>query len=439
MSKRIGDFARLLFLISPMTLFLSETQAIAQPADTLTDESKVPKYTLPDLMTALDGTKIETVEAWRTRRRPEILRLFEEHIHGKTVGGRPQGMKFIVTEEDKEALGGKATRRQVTILFREDGTGPQIDLLMYIPNGANAPVPAFLGLNFQGNHSVHADAKIRLYPRWVRSGEGVINNRATEAARGCNAHRWQLETVIDRGYALATACYCDADPDTSQDDFSDGIHPLFYEAGQTRPANNEWGAVGAWAWGLSRALDYLATEPAIDATRVAVLGHSRLGKTSLWAGAQDERFALVISNNSGEGGAALFRRRFGERIDHMIKNRISYWFSKNFESYANRENELPVDMHMLIALMAPRPVYVASAEEDLWADPRGEFLSARLASPVYELYGLEGLPTEEMPRLNEPVHGTIGYHIRSGAHDVIAYDWEQYLRFADRHFAKAAK
>jgi hypothetical protein len=417
-----------------MTSAAWDSETLAQPADTLTDESLVPAYTLPDPLIALDGTKIDSVEAWRTRRRPEILRLFEEHIHGKTVGGRPEGMRFIVTEEDPRALGGKATRRQVTIVFQEDGEGPQMDLLLYIPNAAQSPAPAFLGLNFMGNHAVHADPAIRLHPRWLRGGEGVEHGRATEAARGTRAERWQVELVIDRGYALATACYCDLDPDNYQDDFTDGIHPLFYDQpGQTRPAANEWGAVGAWAWGLSRALDYLETDPKIDAKRVAVMGHSRLGKTSLWAGSQDERFALVISNDSGVGGASLFRRRFGERIDHMVKNRISYWFCKNFENYANREHELPVDQHMLIALIAPRPVYVASAEEDSWADPRGEFLSARHASPVYELFALEGLPAEEMPAVNEPVHGTIGYHIRSGEHDVTRYDWEQYLRFADRH------
>jgi hypothetical protein len=425
-----------MLLLSAMTVVACESDALAQPADTVTDESLVPEVALPALLTTADGQAIDSVQAWETLRRPEILRLFEEHVHGRTVGGRPGGMTFVVTEEDNGALDGKATRRQITILFREDGTGPQIDLLIYTPNGADSRAPAFLGLNFQGNHTVHADPAIRLYPRWVRRGDGVVHNRATEAARGSNAHRWQVETVIDRGYALATACYCDADPDTSQDDFTDGVHPLFYRPGQTRPADNEWGAVGAWAWGLSRALDYLETDAAIDATRVAVLGHSRLGKTSLWAGAQDERFALVISNDSGCGGAALFRRRFGERIDHMIKNRISYWFCKELEKFANRENDLPVDMHMLIGLMAPRPVYVASAEEDLWADPRGEFLSAKLASSAYQLYGLEGLPTEDMPASNEPVHGTIGYHIRTGAHDVTAYDWEQYLRFADRHLKK---
>jgi hypothetical protein len=428
-------------MLFAMTQASWQSEVLAQPADTLTDEAQVPEYTLPELLIASDGTRIESPEAWRSKRRPEILQLFEEHIHGKTVGGRPEGMRFVVTEEDAQALGGKATRRQVTILFREDGSGPQMDLLLYIPNKRRdgQPVPAFLGLNFMGNHAVHADPKIRLHPRWLRGDEGVEHGRATEAARGTSASRWQVEMVIDRGYALTTACYCDLDPDNYQDDFTDGIHPLFYEPGQSRPAANEWGAVGAWAWGLSRALDYLETETAIDARRVAVLGHSRLGKTSLWAGAQDERFALVISNNSGEGGASLFRRRFGERIDHMIKNRISYWFCKNFESYANREHELPVDMHMLIALMAPRPVYVASAEEDSWADPRGEFLSARHASPVYELYGLTGLPTDSMPPLDQPVAGTIGYHIRSGEHDVTAYDWEQYLNFADSHLNDPAR
>lgn len=415
-------------------------QSLAQSPDMLTDESRVPNYTLPELLISSDGSRIDTADAWQLKRRPEILALFEEHIYGKTVGGRPKGMRFVVTEENAQAIGGKATRKQVTVLFREDGSGPQMDLLIYIPNNRSGPAPAFLGLNFMGNHAVNSDPMIHLYTRWLRdkADEGVVNHRATQASRGTRSRRWPVEMIIDRGYALATACYCDLDPDTYQDDFTDGIHPLFYKPGQTRPAANEWGAIGAWAWGLSRALDYLETDDAIDARRVAVMGHSRLGKTALWAGAQDQRFALVISNDSGEVGAAISRRRFGERIDHMIKNRISYWCCKNFERYSNHENDLPVDMHMLIALMAPRPVYVASAEEDLWADPRGEFLSAKLASPVYKLYGLDGLPADEMPRVNQPVHGSIAYHIRSGKHDVIKYDWEQFLRFADRHLKPAA-
>ena len=290
------------------------------------------------------------------------------------------------------------------------------------------PIPAFLGLNFRGNHTIHADPRITLSENWMRPDkEGrVVDNRSTEKSRGTSANRWPVETIIDRGYALATMYYGDIDPDFD-DEFENGIHAIF-----GKPKENEWGSIGAWAWGLSRALDYLELDAQIDGTKVAVLGHSRLGKTSLWAGAQDERFAMVISNNSGCGGAALNRREFGETVKR-INTSFPHWFNDRFPTYNDQIGTLPVDQHQLIALMAPRPVCVASAVEDEWADPRGEFLSAKLAGPAWELFGKKGVGVEEMPPVDEPVGEMISYHIRTGKHDVTDFDWNRYLDFADQH------
>jgi hypothetical protein len=419
-------------VVASMAL-LGGVSAPAQPPAANYDEAMVPTYRLPDPLTLVDGSPVSDAETWRERRRGEILELFREHVYGRAPEAAE--LRHEVLEGPAEALEGLATRTQARVFFAEGSAAPAMDLLLYVPRRAKGPVAVFLALNFGGNHTVHRDPAIRLPRGWVPERRGAVtrDHRATEADRGAAASRWPIETILERGYALATVYYGDIDPDFD-DGFRNGVHALFDGDGPRAP--DAWGSVAAWAWGLSRALDYLETDERIDARRAAVLGHSRLGKTALWAGAQDERFAMVISNESGCGGAALSRRRFGETVAH-INAAFPHWFCQGFERYGANEDALPVDQHMLIALIAPRPVYVASAEEDRWADPRGEFLAAKHATAVYELLGAKGLVAETMPAVGEPLVSTIGYHIRSGPHDLTDYDWRQYLDFADRHLIPA--
>ena len=304
------------------------------------------------------------------------------------------------------------------------------DLLLYLPARRRVTVPVFLGLNFGGNPSISLDAGVWLSESWHADepGRGVIGHRATEASRGTAARRWPIEEIVARGYAVATCYYGDFDPDYD-DGFANGAHAL-ERAGIASPSRG--GAIAAWSWGLSRLLDVLGTIPEIRADQVVCIGHSRLGKAALWAAASDERFAGTVSNDSGCGGAALTRRDVGESVA-SITTEFPHWFAPTFAGYAHRRAELPVDQHHLLALIAPRPLYVASASEDLWADPDGEYLSGVLATPAWELHGEHGLAAAPPPAPGVSIGDHVAYHRREGAHDILAEDWRHYLEFADRH------
>ena len=392
------------------------------------DESKVPEFKVPDPLKTFRGKKIKTSKKWIKKRRPELLNFFTTNVYGK-IPGELNISQINVLEESTDAMNGKAKRKQVELVFEKNGKSLDFTILMYLPKSVKQ-VPLFVGYNFYGNHTITDDVNVIISDAWSRDNEsfGIINNQLTEQSRGVRTDRWAINKLLDAGYGLAVIYYGEVDPD--KDDMTDGVHPFFYTEGQQQPANDQWGAISAWAWGLSRALDYFEKDVDVDASRVIVFGHSRLGKTSLWAGAQDERFAGVISNNSGCGGAALSKRRFGETV-WRITNNFPHWFCKNFKNYAKNEDALPVDQHELLTLIAPRPVYVASAEEDKWADPKGEFLSALYATPVYGLFGKKGIEQNENPKVNPPIQNTVAYHIRTGVHDVTDYDWDQYIKWAD--------
>ncbi len=391
------------------------------------DESKVPQFIVPDPLITFKQKKVKNVKDWEKKRRPELLDCFTQNMFGE-IPGEIKIKSAEIVEQSENAYNGKATRKQVELTFEKNGKKLNFTILIYLPK-KKEKAPIFVGYNFYGNHTVTNDVNVIISEAWVQDNPsfGIINNQLTEQSRGVRTNRWAIEKMLDAGIGLATIYYGEVDPD--RNDFTDGIHPLLYKKGQEKPEVNEWGSIAAWSWGLSRAMDYFETDGDIDASKVIVFGHSRLGKTSLWAGATDQRFAAAISNNSGCGGAALSKRKFGETVGR-INTSFPHWFCGNFKNYNNKEEQMPFDQHELLALIAPRPLYVASAVDDQWADPKGELLGAYYALPVYNLYGKKGISITEFPPVNQPILNTVAYHIRTGKHDVTDYDWEQYIRWA---------
>jgi hypothetical protein len=372
------------------------------------------------------GEVAKNAETWEAKVRPATLEFFEQEMYGR-VPERAEKLElmFKMEREVKDACEGRALRREYLLSFAHPKS-PGIRLLVYLPKGKRN-VPAFMGLNFRGNQIVEEDPRITPEAGFVLGAKREGDNTGfAEKNRGTGMDRWPVAMIVDRGYAVVTACCGNIDPDYD-DGFENGVHAMF-----GKPGPDEWGTISAWAWGLSRMLDAVGRIPEIDSQRVAVIGHSRLGKTALWAGARDERFAMVISNNSGCGGAALSRRAYGETVGR-INDRFPHWFNGNFKKYSENEGALPVDQHQLIGLIAPRPVYVASATGDQWADPKGEFLSLLHGAAPYRLCCEKPFGgVTEPPVPGKSVGNLLGYHQRDGKHDITREDWGHYLDFGDR-------
>ena len=376
----------------------SEVYQIVPPPPYNTDESKVLPYEEPDPLLNKEGRPVTSVKEWTATQRSWIYELFEKNVYGR-MPARSIPVTYTTTAPDAAALNGLAIRKEVTIHFSPTDTAARLKVVLYLPKNARGPVPVFVGYSFGGNATV------------------------------TQSPQWPLKEILSRGYGVVSAWYWDIEPDRP-DGWQTGIRTRLSDILHIEPY--EWSAIGAWAWGLERIADYLQTDKAVDGRRLIVIGHSRLGKTALWAGASDPRFALVVSNESGEGGAALSKRNYGETVA-LINYKFPWWFAPAYKQYGSNTDSLPLDQHMLLSLIAPRPLYVASAQEDRNSDPKGEFLGAQRAGAVYHLFREKGVGVDSIPPLEHPVGDFIGYHIRAGKHDITLYDWQQYMDFADRH------
>jgi hypothetical protein len=392
----------LLIIISLSLFWYSSLQA--QAPEPNYDETKVPEYVLPDVLKSATGKLVRSQREWERSRRGEILTLLENNIYGQ-MPKVYDSIRYTILRENKMSMQGRAHLKEVLIEVFNQGKSVKINLVLFVPNNAPKPMPAFV----------------------------LINNRSKDnidPARDTKSNFWPAEVVVDAGYAIAAFHVDDLAPD-HRDLFINGVLQLYPEQLE---ADNGMRAIGAWAWGASRIMDYFQKDSLIDKEKVVVVGHSRGGKASLWAAAQDERFAICVTNCSGNTGAALSRRQFGERIA-VINTAFPHWFNNNYKAFNNNEDSLPVDQHMLIALIAPRPVYATSASEDLWADPKGTFLCLKNAEPVFSLYGLKSSLPKEPPSIDKPViQSPIAYHNRAGKHDLTLYDWRNFIKFADYHF-----
>ena len=367
------------------------------------EESAVPAYTLPDAFVGLHQQKVSSVHDWENFRRKEILSLFEENVYGKMPEDF-DSIRFAVSNEDKKAMMGSAQLKEVTITVWRSGKNVKLRLILFIPNRRTRPAPVFLLINNRGLADIDPTRKIK-------------------------SNFWPAEMIVDSGYAIAAFQVNDAAPD-NKDHYTEGVLQLYPDQ---VAAPDGMKAIGCWAWAAARVMDYFETDKAIDARRVFVVGHSRGGKAALWTGATDRRFAMVFSNCSGNTGAALSRRQFGETIK-AINTQFPYWFCDNYKKYNDRVDALPVDQHLLLSLIAPRPLYTTNATRDLWADPKGSFLSAKEAEKVYALYNKKSSLGDNPPGTNDPViRSVLGYHLREGNHDLTAYDWTQFVRFAKYH------
>lgn len=388
------------------------------------NQAKVGTYTLPNPLVYPNGKPVRSAIEWNRERRPEILRLFEENVYGRSPG-RPAGMSFDVFDKGTLALGGKAVRRQVTIYFSSNKNGPKMDLLIYLPAASRKPVPLLLHISFSPNSRMVDDPGVRRGTMWApRSHKKILAPKSLQ-----HIETVPITRILEAGFGFATFYYGDVDPDFIGG-APYGVRALYMKPGQTHRAPDAWGSIGAWAWGLSRAMDYLETDNGVDAKRVAIEGLSRLGKTVLWAGATDPRFALVIDSCSGHGGSALLRRNYGETIAHLVApTRFPYWFCPNFRKYAYHADQLPVDANELIALLAPRPVLMQTGNKDLWGDPKGAFLAAVAAGPVYRLLAKQGLDADQWPPAGTAILHTVGYYMHNGGHGTFPSDWGVFLKF----------